>query len=229
MVMRESMVDTAAHPGNSRAWREVFPVFLRLGLTSFGGPVAHLAYFRTEFVEKRRWLNEAAYADLIALCQFLPGPASSEAGIALGLMRAGPAGAFAAWLGFTAPSAAAMILFGYGIMLFPGIASSTAIHGLKLVAVAVVAQAVIAMARVLTPDMPRALLALCAAAIALLVPTTFGQIAIIAASGLIGWLLAPNLPFAWLRGPVGAPASSSFFCSWDCRSRRPFRAIIPLP
>jgi chromate transporter len=190
--MRESMIDTAAHPNDSRAWREVFPAFLRLGLTSFGGPVAHLAYFRAEFVGKRRWLDEAAYADLVALCQFLPGPASSEVGIALGWMRAGLAGAFAAWLGFTAPSAAVMILFGYGIALFPGIASSAALHGLKLVAVAVVAQAVIAMARVLAPDMPRALLALCAAAIALLVPATLGQIAIIAAGGLIGGLLLPG-------------------------------------
>jgi chromate transporter len=180
---------TAGLPSEiSRAWREVFPAFLRLGLTSFGGPVAHLSYFRAEFVEKRSWLDEAAYADLVALCQFLPGPASSQTGIGLGLMRAGYAGAFAAWLGFTAPSAIAMILFGYGVALFPGLASSAALHGLKIVAVAVVAQAVIAMARALTPDFPRVALALCAAAIALLVPATLGQVATIAAGGVIGWL-----------------------------------------
>src|SRR5262249_37513438 len=153
----------------------------RLGLTSFGGPVAHLGYFRTEFVEKRRWLDEAAYADIVALCQFLPGPASSQTGIALGLMRAGYAGAFAAWLGFTAPSAIAMILFRYGVARFSGIASSSALHGLKIVAVAVVAQAVIAMARTLTPDLPRVVLALATAALALSLPTTLGQIIAIAA------------------------------------------------
>src|SRR5262245_62377231 len=103
------MTSGATFSDSSQAWREVFPVFLRLGLTSFGGPVAHLGYFRTEFVEKRRWLDETAYADIVALCQFLPGPASSQTGIALGLMRAGYTGAFAAWLGFTTPSAIAMI------------------------------------------------------------------------------------------------------------------------
>src|SRR6185295_9275149 len=166
---------------SSRAWREVFLVFLRLGFTSFGGPVAHLGYFRHEFVEKRRWLDEAAYADTVALCQFLPGPASSETGIALGLMRAGLPGAFAAWLGFTAPSAILMILASYGVAGFRGVAGTALLHGLKIVAVAVVAQAVIAMARTLTPDLPRALLAVAAAALALFAPTTLGQIVAIAA------------------------------------------------
>lgn len=173
---------------SSRAWHEVFPVFLRLGLTSFGGPVAHLGYFRAEFVATRRWLDDTAYADLVALCQFLPGPASSQTGIALGLMRAGFAGAFAAWLGFTAPSAIAMILLGYGVASFPGLASSNALHGLKIAAVAVVAQAVIAMARALTPDFSRAIIALCAAAIALLIPAPLGQISIIAAGAASGYL-----------------------------------------
>jgi len=173
---------------SSRAWREVFLAFLRLGLTSFGGPVAHLGYFRAEFVATRRWLDDAAYADLVALCQFLPGPASSQTGIALGLMRAGFAGAFAAWLGFTAPSAVAMILLGYGVASFPELASSHALHGLKIVAVAVVAQAVIAMARALTPDFSRAIIAACAAAIALLIPAPLGQIAIIAAGAASGYL-----------------------------------------
>src|SRR5580658_9865864 len=110
---------------------EVLAAFLKLGLISFGGPVAHLGYFRAEFVGRRRWLDEAEYADIVALCQFLPGPASSQVGMALGLMRAGPAGMAGAWLGFTAPSAAAMILFGYGVARFGDAAGSAALHGLK--------------------------------------------------------------------------------------------------
>jgi chromate transporter len=167
-------------------WREVLRVFFGLGLTSFGGPIAHLAYFRSEFVERRRWLDEAAYAGLVALCQFLPGPTSSQTGIALGLMRAGPMGAFAAFAGFTAPSAIAMILFGYGVARFPGIASGAALHGLKIVAVAVVAQAVVLMARTLTPDLPRAIIAVLAAVFAIAVPSAFGQIAVIATGGIAG-------------------------------------------
>lgn len=170
------------------AWREVFLVFLRLGLTSFGGPVAHLAYFRNEFVEKRRLLDESAYADLVALCQFLPGPTSSQVGFALGLMRAGPAGAFAAFAGFTAPSAIAMILFGYGVVLLPGVASSAALHGLKIVAVAIVAQAVLLMARTLAPDVPRAIVSALAAVLAIALPSAFGQIAVIVMGGLAGAL-----------------------------------------
>src|ERR1700746_1795764 len=120
---------------------EVLGAFLRLGLTSFGGPVAHLGYFRAEFVERRRWLDEPAYADIVALCPFLPGPASSQVGISIGILRAGLPGAFSAWLGFTAPSAVAMILFGYGVAAFGNLADSAWLHGLKIVAVAVVAQA----------------------------------------------------------------------------------------
>ena len=175
------------------AWREVFPVFLKLGLTSFGGPVAHLGFFRGEFVGKRGWLDEASYADIVALCQFLPGPASSQVGLAIGLLRAGPAGAFAAWLGFTLPSALAMILFGYGVTAFRGVAVTPALHGLKIVAVGVVAQAVIGMARTLAPDFPRAVIALVAAVVTLAVPTTLGQVGTIIAAGLVGWrmLAAP--------------------------------------
>src|SRR5215470_20254989 len=121
---------------------EVLAAFIRLGLTSFGGPVAHLGYFRAEFVERRRWLDDASYADLVALCQFLPGPASSQVGIAVGLTRAGYAGAVAAWLGFTLPSAIAMTLFGYGVTRFRDLSDAAWLHGLKIVAVAVVAQAV---------------------------------------------------------------------------------------
>ena len=175
-----------------RAWREVFPVFLRLGLTSFGGPVAHLGYFRSEFVGKRRWLNETAYSDILALCQFLPGPASSQVGMSLGLMRAGLWGALAAWLGFTAPSAILMILFGYGVAVLRDAAGSAWLHGLQIVAVAVVAQAVLAMARVLCPDLARAALALAAAALMLFVPSALAQLGVIALGGLIGWLLLPG-------------------------------------
>jgi len=165
---------------------EVLRVFLKLGLTSFGGPVAHLGYFRAEFVDKRRWLSEPGFADIIALCQFLPGPASSQCGIALGLMRAGWAGALAAWLGFTLPSAVAMILFGYGVGRFD-LAGAAWLHGLKIVAVAVVAQAVWGMARSLAPDRARLTLAVAAAILSLVLPATIGQLAALALGGIIGW------------------------------------------
>src|SRR5271157_11899 len=138
---------------------EVLRAFLRLGLTSFGGPVAHLGYFRAEFVERRRWLDEPAFADIVALCQSLPGPASSQVGISLGILRAGLPGAFAAWLGFTGPSALAMILFAYGVTAFGDLSHGAWLHGLKIVAVAVVAQAVWGMARSLCPDRERATIA----------------------------------------------------------------------
>jgi chromate transporter len=169
----------------------VFPAFLYLGLTSFGGPVAHLGYFRREFVDKRRWLDETSYADIVGLCQFLPGPASSQVGISLGLMRAGIPGAIAAWLGFTAPSAALMMAFGYGATALREAAGSAWLHGLQIVAVAVVAQAVIGMARVLCPDIPRIALALGAAVLMLFVPASLGQIIVIVAGGLIGWAILP--------------------------------------
>jgi chromate transporter len=122
--------------------REVFLAFLRLGLTSFGGPVAHLGYFRGEFVERRKWLDEATYSDIVALCQFLPGPASSQVGVSLGILRAGLPGGFVAWCGFTLPSAIALILFAYGVGVFGDLNHAPWLHGLKIVAVAVVAQAV---------------------------------------------------------------------------------------
>src|SRR3979409_2183598 len=150
-------------------WLEVLAAFTRLGLTSFGGPVAHLGYFREEFVNRRRWLDDASYADLVALCQFLPGPASSQVGIAAGLLRAGYAGALAAWVGFTLPSAVAMVLFAYGLGVAGDTAGSGWLHGLKVAAVAVVAQAVLGMARNLTPDRERATIAVIGAIIALMV------------------------------------------------------------
>ncbi|WP_448101303.1 chromate efflux transporter [Luteibacter jiangsuensis] len=169
---------------------EVFLVFLRLGLTSFGGPIAHIGYFRAELVGRRRWLDDVAFSDLVALCQFLPGPASSQVGMALGLGRAGWPGLLAAWLGFTLPSAVAMILFAYGVAQYQDIAQSGWVHGFKVVAVAIVAQAIWGMARVLCPDVPRAALAILAALLTTLLPSSIGQILAIAVAGLLGrwWL-----------------------------------------
>src|SRR6185312_9022539 len=144
---------------------EVLRAFLKLGLTSFGGPIAHLGYFRDELVVRRGWIDEAGYADLVALCQFLPGPASSQVGFALGLLRAGPLGAMAAWCGFTLPSAILLILFASGAAALGGPFGTGLIHGLKVVAVAVVAQAVWGMARALTPDRQRAGIAVAAVVI----------------------------------------------------------------
>jgi len=166
--------------------REIFLVFLRLGLTAFGGPIAHLGYFREEFVRRRAWLSDAAYADLVALCQFLPGPASSQVGLALGLQRAGYRGALAAWCGFTLPSAILLILFAIGLVEFGEDLPGGLIAGLKIVAVAIVAQAVWGMSRSLCPDWPRRLLALAAAALALMLPSVWSQIGVIACAGLIG-------------------------------------------
>lgn len=165
---------------------EVFRAFLKLGLTSFGGPVAHLGYFRDEFVVRRGWLDERAYADLVALCQFLPGPASSQVGMAIGLSRAGYPGALAAWTAFTLPSAIALVLFAYGVGLLGETLGSGWLHGLKVAAVAVVALAVLGMARSLTPDRERATLAVVAAAITLAVPSAWGQIGAIVLGGLVG-------------------------------------------
>jgi chromate transporter len=171
---------------------EVFLAFFRLGLTSFGGPVAHIGYFRSDLVARRRWLDEAVFADLVALCQFMPGPASSQTGMAIGLLRAGPAGMFAAWLGFTLPSAVAMGLFAYGVTALGDVSQAAWLKGLKLVAVAVVAQAVWGMSRSLAPDRPRATLAVAATLVALAVPSSLGQVAAIALGGLVGLLMLPQ-------------------------------------
>ncbi|MGQ7261746.1 chromate efflux transporter [Vreelandella sp. V005] len=168
---------------------EVFWAFLALGLTSFGGPVAHLGYFRTAFVERRQWLTENAYADLVALCQFLPGPASSQVGFALGLMRAGPWGAAMAWLAFTLPSAIVLVLFALGAAVLDGPIASGIIHGLKVVAVAIVAHAVWGMARNLCPDQTRAGIALAAVFTVVLVSGPLGQVAAIVLGGLAGLLM----------------------------------------
>lgn len=181
----------------------VFLIFLRLGLTSFGGPVAHLGYFRDEFVTRRRWLSERSYGDLVALCQFLPGPASSQVGIALGLSRAGYGGALAAWLGFTLPSAVVLILFALGIAQHSTALPPGALHGLKVVAVAVVAQAVWGMARNLCSDAARISVMLIAACVALLQTSAWGQVAVISAAALAGLLLfKPTPPAAHDALPV---------------------------
>lgn len=168
---------------------EVFLAFLWLGLTSFGGPVAHLGYFRTEFVARRKWLTEQAYADLVALCQFLPGPASSQVGFALGLLRAGPWGAAMAWLAFTLPSAIVLVLFAFGAAVLDGPIASGIIHGLKVVAVAIVAHAVWGMARNLCPDKTRAGIALAAVFIVVMVSGPLGQVAAIILGGIVGLAL----------------------------------------
>ena len=167
---------------------QVFLLFLRLGLTSFGGPIAHLGYFREEFVVRRRWLSERSYAELVTLCQFLPGPASSQVGMALGLSRAGYRGALAAWCGFTLPSALVLILFALGLHDYGDAVPGGIVHGLKVLAVAVVAQAVWGMARLLCPDLPRILLMIGAACLVLMLPVAGAQVGVIAAAGVAGLL-----------------------------------------
>lgn len=175
---------------------EVLLVFLKLGLSSFGGPIAHLGYFRNEFVVRRKWLDEQAYADLVALCQFLPGPASSQVGFSLGLMRAGYPGGLAAWTGFTLPSAIALVLFAYGASALTGPAGAGLLHGLKLVAVAIVAQAVWGMARSLCPDRERASIAAVAALIILFSGSSIAQLGAIALGAAAGFLLCRQAPAA---------------------------------
>lgn len=165
---------------------EVLLVFFQLGLTSFGGPAAHLGYFREEFVGRRKWLDDKSYSDLVALCQFLPGPASSQVGMALGFGQRGWLGAIAAWIGFTLPSAVALILFALGISEWEALAQSGAIHGLKIAAVAIVAQAVWGMSKSLCPDKTRAWIAVVATLIAVALPSSLGQILAILIGGVAG-------------------------------------------
>ena len=196
---------TAATPSvHTCAW-QVFWIFLRLGLTSFGGPVAHLGYFRDEFVQRRQWLTERSYADLVALCQFLPGPASSQVGMALGLMRAGMPGALAAWLGFTLPSALVLALLGLGLADGYAVLPAGAIHGLKVVAVAVVAQAVWGMARSLCVGRAKVTLMALACCAVLLVPGVWGQVGVMLAAGGAGWWLFGRGRAATPETPNDAP------------------------
>jgi chromate transporter len=177
---------TGAPRGPTGSALEVLGVATRLGLTSFGGPIAHLGYFREEYVRRRKWLDEDAYADLVALCQFLPGPTSSQVGIAIGILRAGLPGAVASWLGFTLPSAVALVLFAFGLQRL-GVTDAGWLHGLKIAAVAVVANAVWGMARSLAPDRQRATVAIVAAIVVLAWPGAPGQVLVIVLAGLVGW------------------------------------------
>lgn len=187
------------HPGTAG---EVFGAFLKLGLTSFGGPIAHLGYFRQELVVRRRWIEEAAYADLVALCQFLPGPASSQVGFALGLRRAGVWGGLAAWSAFTLPSALLLLAFAYGAPFLGGPTGESILRGLKLVAVAIVAHAVWGMARTLTPDLARIAIALAAAALVLAMGGALAQIGAIVVGGGLGLLVSR-------RGPALSPPTGT--------------------
>ena len=190
--MTASAHDTATASRGSAG--EVFWAFLRLGLTSFGGPIAHLGYFRDDLVVRRRWMSDKAYADLVALCQFLPGPASSQVGFAMGLHRAGPLGALAAFLAFTLPSAILMVAFAFGAALFEGVIGAGLLTGLKIVAVAIVAQAVWGMAKTLTPDARRASIAVVAAVVALLLAGSIGQVLAIVLGAVAGLLLCRSAP-----------------------------------
>ncbi|MBB3131392.1 chromate transporter [Paenibacillus rhizosphaerae] len=186
---------------------EVLRVSTKLGLTSFGGPIAHLGYFHDEYVRRRKWMDEKTYADLVALCQFLPGPASSQVGIGIGILRAGLWGGVMAWLGFTLPSVIVLVLFALLLQGFD-IANAGWIHGLKIVAVAIVAQAVLGMGQKLTPDRYRVTIAVGSAALVLLWPTAYTQVLIIAAAGILGlWLYkkSPDPGSPSLRMPVGKP------------------------
>lgn len=200
------------HERDHHPWA-IFLIFLRLGLTSFGGPTAHLGYFRAEFVTRRQWLSEHGYADLVALCQFLPGPASSQVGIALGLSRAGYSGALAAWAGFTLPSALALILLAQGLSTYGETIPPGVLHGLKVVAVAVVAQTVWGMARQLCPDRPRLTLMAAATCCALLLPSAWGQLGIIASAALIGLMLGHPQPVA-AHDPLALPVSPRAGLLW---------------
>src|SRR5574341_217280 len=184
---------------------QILWVSTRLGLTSFGGPIAHLGYFHEEYVKRRKWVDEQSYADLVALCQSLPGPTSSMVGSAIGFARAGLAGGLVHWLGFTLPSALALIAFAYGIGVVGAASGAGWLHGLKLVAVPVVALALWGMARTLCPDRERATLAILAALVALVWPTALGQVVSIVIAGLVGWRLFPaaNTPSALhIRVPI---------------------------
>jgi chromate transporter len=209
----ESPSDASAHRQATGSPLEVLGVFLKLGLTCFGGPIAHIGYFRDEFVVRRKWLDEHAYADLVGLCQFLPGPASSQVGFSIGLMRAGYPGALAAWTGFTLPSAVLLILFAYGAGTLQGPVGQGLLHGLKLTAVAIVAQAVWGMARTLCPDRERASIAAAGALIILFSSSPVAQIAAIALGGLAGpWLCRTDaaVPSGHVDVPVSRGAGIAF-------------------
>jgi chromate transporter len=208
--MTEEGIDESNPPKKQRnSILEVLGVATRLGFTSFGGPTAHLGYFREEYVHRRKWLDEKAYADLVALCQFLPGPASSQVGIAIGMIRAGLPGAIASWIGFTIPSIFILVLFALVVKRFP-MQETGWLHGLLVVAVAVVAQAVWGMAKTLAPDRPRRAIAILSAMAVVMWQTALSQILIIGMAGLIGWWLLPKNPVSEsmsFRVPLGRKAA----------------------
>lgn len=205
----------ASERNRGTAW-EVLAVAGRLGITSFGGPIAHLGYFHEEYVVRRKWLDERSYADLVALCQMIPGPASSQLGIAIGMERAGFWGGLASWIGFTLPSAIA--LTGFALLVHgSGLGSAGWLHGLLVVAVAVVAQALWSMSRALTPDAPRRTIAFAAAAASVLLPSSLTQISLIAAGAIVGSLfLKPD--GADVTGPESSPGSTDRVAAFACLS-----------
>jgi len=202
-----SKIETELVEHSSR-W-QIFLAFLHLGLTSFGGPTAHIGYFRETFVARRKWLTDQAYADLVALCQFLPGPASSQIGFAIGLKRGGWGGGLAAWLGFTMPSAIVLIVFGLTVTGWRGIGDDSWMRGLQIAAVVVIAKAVYSMAQSLCPDRLRATLAIASAAVVLAWPGTVAQLGVILMGGLIGWWLISSKEFAVGDGPRGKQHAGS--------------------
>jgi chromate transporter len=191
---------------HERSALEVFLTFLKLGVTSFGGPIAHVGYFREELVARRHWVDDAAFTDLVALCQFLPGPASSQLGFSLGLIRAGYWGGVAAWMGFTLPSALLMTAFAFGVGFIDGPVGEGVLHGLMLAAVAVVAQAVWGMARTLCPDPQRAAIGVLVAALMLWTSSSLTQIAAILLGAILGFLLCRRQPLV-VTGALGVPTS----------------------
>ena len=215
--MTDHVDGRTAPTGGRRSIGEIFLVFLRLGLTSFGGPIAHLGYFRDEFVGRRKWLDDRAYADLVALCQFTPGAASSKVGIGIGLAMGGLPGAIAAWIAFTLPSALALILFAFGVTAYAEVLDAGLLHGLKVVAVAVVALAVWGMAGKLCPDAPRATVAVGAALVFTASPTALAQVAAIVGAGLIGLALpkgakdGDHVPMAVGIGRAGGAVALALF------------------
>jgi chromate transporter len=223
MAIAAQSAETKGRPAGSV--REVFLAFLTLGVTCFGGPIAHIGYFREAFVVRRRWLDEPAYADLVGLCQFLPGPASSQVGFAIGLMRAGLPGGIAAWAGFTLPSAIALVLFAYGAGALGGPTGAGLLHGIKLVAVAIVAQAVWGMAQTLCPDRERASIAVAAALIILFDASSAAQVAAITLGGAAGlWFCrgAPPAATGHVTGPVSRTAGFIALCAF-------FLLLVGLP
>lgn len=212
MEVNQEVIPQDKKKGKIANLLEVFSVSSKLGLTSFGGPIAHLGYFHNEYIRRRKWMDERSYADLVALCQFLPGPASSQVGIGVGIVRAGLLGGLVAWLGFTLPSILSLIAFAYLLQGYD-IGSAGWIHGLKIVAVAIVAHAILGMGQKLTPDRERVTIAVIAAAITLFWQSAFCQILIIAAAGLVGlWLYRKKEEEGTPGLPINISRSFAIFC-----------------